>query len=112
MQKTYKIGALVTLLSVSLLGGMSVHAESGDLIVSQKNRTYAPKAVTLKKGESLKIINDDIFLHHTYIKSDKLEYDSGSQKEGVVIEIPFKLAGNYEVLCAIHPKMKLDVTVE
>jgi len=112
MRKKLKLTALMVILSVSVFGFMSVQAAPDMVTVSQKNRTYAPKAVTLKVGETLRIINDDIFLHHTSIKSKKFKYDSGSQKEGAVIEIPFKLAGKYDVLCDIHPKMKLEVTVE
>ena len=81
-------------------------------VISQKNRTYAPGAVTLKKGESLKIINDDIFLHHAFIKSDSLNFDSGSMEEGENVRVTFDESGQYQLLCAIHPKMKLDITVE
>ena len=81
-------------------------------MISQKKRTYDPGAITIPQGSSIKIINDDIFLHHTFINDDRMEFDSGSQKKGTVIEIAFKERGVYDVLCAIHPKMKLEVTVE
>lgn len=81
-------------------------------IISQKNRTYAPGAVTLKKGESLKIINDDIFLHHAFIKSEAINFDSGSMEEGEMARVTFNKPGEYQLLCAIHPKMKLNITVE
>lgn len=91
--------------------GLWAQAET-EQVISQKNRTYAPGAVTLKEGESLKIINDDIFLHHAFVKSDDLNFDSGSMEEGETARVTFDKAGQYELLCAIHPKMKLDITVE
>jgi len=91
--------------------GILAQAET-EQVISQKNRTYAPEAVTLKKGESLKIINDDIFLHHAFIESDDVEFDSGSMEEGETARIKFDKVGEYQLLCAIHPKMKLDITVE
>ena len=41
-----------------------------------------------------------------------MTYDSGSMEEGDSRTIKFEDAGEYELLCAIHPKMKLKVTVE
>lgn len=93
------------------LSQFSASANPDELIISQKKRTYAPGAVTITKGNSIKIINDDIFLHHVYIDEDNMEFDSGSQKKGTIVEIAFKERGIYDVLCAIHPKMKLEVTV-
>jgi len=83
-----------------------------DIVISQKNRTYAPGAVTIQKGESLKILNDDLFLHHAFIDSDDMEFDSGSMDEGESATIKFSTSGVYNVKCAIHPKMNLEVTVE
>ena len=80
--------------------------------ISQKNRTYAPKSVTLKTGESLRVLNDDIFLHHAFIDGPDMEYDSGSMEEGESRDILFDKQGRFVMKCAIHPKMKLDITVE
>lgn len=81
-------------------------------IISQKNRTYAPGSVTINKGDTLKIVNDDIFLHHAYVDSDQMEFDSGSMEEGEMREVRFDKAGNFLLKCDIHPKMKLAVTVQ
>lgn len=81
-------------------------------VISQKNRTYAPGELSLKAGESIKIVNDDIFLHHAFIDSDDLEFDSGSMEEGESANVTFKEPGVYNVKCAIHPKMNLEVTVK
>lgn len=81
-------------------------------VISQKNRTYAPGSVTIKAGETLKIINDDIFLHHAFIDDGGMDFDSGSMEEGESSNVTFKNPGEYQVLCAIHPKMKLNVTVK
>ena len=80
--------------------------------ISQKNRTYSPGKITIKAGESLKVVNDDIFLHHAFVDEANMTYDSGSMEEGDSRTIKFEEAGEYELLCAIHPKMKLKVTVE
>ncbi len=81
-------------------------------LISQKGREFRPGEVTVKRGGSVQIVNDDADLrHHAYIDSDNLKYDSGDQEPGSKISIGFPSAGDFDVLCAIHPKMKLTVHV-
>lgn len=91
--------------------GVLAQANS-DIVISQKKREYAPGKVTLQAGQSIKIVNDDIFLHHAFIDSDTMEYDSGSMEEGESRDVQFNTPGQFQVKCAIHPKMNLDVTVK
>jgi plastocyanin len=59
------------------------------------------------------IVNDDGDLrHHAYIDSDKFSFDSGDQEPGSKTNITFALPGDFDVLCAIHPKMRLTVHVK
>ena len=94
------------------IGVYAQQATSDIITISQKKRTYAPKAVTIKAGDKLRVVNDDIFLHHAFINSPDLQYDSGSMEEGEEREIQFSKPGEYQIKCAIHPKMNLDVTVK
>ena len=107
------IGKILLVALVSYpLGVLAQNSTSDIITISQKKRTYAPKAVTIKAGEKLRIVNDDIFLHHAFVDSPELQYDSGSMEEGEKRDIQFNTPGEYKVKCAIHPKMVLDVTVE
>ena len=81
--------------------------------VSQKGRQFRPNDITIKRGETLQIVNDDGDLrHHAYIDSDKFTFDSGDQEPGNRTNITFPVTGDFDVLCAIHPKMKLVVHVK
>ena len=81
--------------------------------ISQKGREFIPDEVTIKRGETVQIVNDDgDLLHHAYINSDKFSFDSGDQKPGSKTDITFPVAGDFDVLCAIHPKMRLVVHVQ
>ncbi|WP_017932207.1 cupredoxin domain-containing protein [Robiginitomaculum antarcticum] len=101
------------LLAGAIAYPIGVWAQAGTShIISQKNRSYAPGQITINKGDTLKIVNDDIFLHHTYIDSGGMSYDSGGMEQGEIRNITFDEAGNYLIKCDIHPKMKLDVTVQ
>jgi plastocyanin len=84
-----------------------------DYTVSQKGREFHPGEITIKRGETIKIVNDDAdLLHHAYIDSPTFSFDSGDQTPGTVTPITFTVAGNFNVLCAIHPKMLLVVHVQ
>jgi plastocyanin len=81
--------------------------------ISQKGREFHPGEVTIKRGQTIRIVNDDgDLLHHAYIDADKFSFDSGDQKPGSKTDITFPVAGDFDVLCAIHPKMKLTVHVQ
>jgi len=85
----------------------------GPYQISQKNREFHPGEITINRGEALRFVNDDgDLLHHAYLKSPQFQFDSGDQKPGSKFEVVFPVAGNFTVLCAIHPKMKLAVTVK
>src|ERR1041385_944960 len=95
-----------------LLGSAMGVALGAILTVSQKGRTFAPGEVSISRGEVIQILNDDGNLrHHIYVDSDKFNFDSGDQEPGSRVTIRFPVAGTFDVLCAIHPKMKLLVRV-
>ena len=93
--------------------GTLVGAALPQYSISQKGREFHPGDVTIKRGESIQIVNDDAdLLHHAYVDSEKFSFDSGDQKPGSITPITFPVAGDFDVLCAIHPKMRLVVHVQ
>jgi plastocyanin len=88
-----------------------VQAQS-EIVVSQKGRMFHPNEISIKRGASILIVNDDAdLLHHAYVDSNAFKFDSGDQEPGSKTKITFSAAGTFDVLCAIHPKMKLMVHV-
>jgi len=81
-------------------------------VISQRGKVFAPGEVTVPVGTVLKIANDDEVLHHVYIESPDLNFDSGEQDPGRTVEIEFDKPGVFVAKCAIHPKMHLTVTVQ
>jgi len=100
---------------VASLGGLLTGAAlaAGPYQISQKSRKFQPGQITITRGEALRFINDDgELLHHAYLKSPDFQFDSGDQKPRSHFDVTFPVAGNFTVLCAIHPKMKLLVNVK
>ena len=105
--------AIGTGLVVVTVAAMWLPAEAGDpILATQKNRAFEPGNVELAPGQALRILNDDLpLLHHAYVRSPRFSFDSGEQKPGTTVDIVFAELGSYTVLCGIHPKMRLAVTV-
>ena len=109
-----RIPAAVLATCALLIGFWTLAGVAGaQYIVSQKGREFRPHEITLNRGETITIVNDDADLrHHAYIDADNFKFDSGDQEPGSRTNITFSVAGTFDVLCAIHPKMKLTVHVQ
>jgi plastocyanin len=109
-----RIAAAILVAAALLIGmGTLVGLAAAPYMVSQKGREFRPGDLTVKRGEVVTIVNDDADLrHHAYIDSDNFKFDSGDQEPGSKTNITFSAAGTFDVLCAIHPKMKLTVHVQ
>jgi plastocyanin len=95
------------------IGTLSTLAQSHQYLVSQKGREFSPHDLTVRVGDTVVIVNDDGDLrHHAYIDSDNFTFDSGDQEPGSRTPINFTVKGDFDVLCAIHPKMSLLVHVK
>jgi plastocyanin len=108
-----RIVAAIMVTAVLVVAGTLAGSAASQYMVSQKGREFRPGDLTVTRGEVVTIVNDDGDLrHHAYIDSDKFKFDSGDQEPGSKTNITFSIPGTFDVLCAIHPKMKLTVHVQ
>jgi plastocyanin len=105
---------VVGLAAAALIGaGTLVGLALPQYSISQKGREFHPGEISIKRGDVIEIVNDDAdLLHHAYVDSPKFSFDSGDQQPGSKTDITFPVAGDFNVLCAIHPKMLLVVHVQ
>lgn len=95
-----------------VLAGLGV-ARAAIFTVSQKDRVFHPGTLSIAAGDTVRIVNDDgELLHHAYVKTPQFSFDSGEQEPGSKTDVVFSVPGTFTVLCAIHPKMRLVVTVK
>jgi plastocyanin len=83
-----------------------------DHIVDQKDKTFIPHAITVSIGDTITFKNSDNFAHNAYTDDEGNEFDIGMQKPGKDISIPVKAAGKFNIECAIHPNMLLEITAQ
>jgi plastocyanin len=103
----------VLLVALTLIGGAAWAIASTPHQVSQAGRMFRPAEITINRGDTVELINDDgDLLHHAYVDSDRMNFDSGDLRPGARASIKFSVTGDFQVLCAIHPKMKLVVYVK
>ena len=98
------------LAGLALAGGFTV-AFAAQQVISQKGKAFSESAVTIKKGDTVMFVNDDNIDHNILSATVGNEFNLGSQAPGTSESVTFKNAGVVNVICAIHPRMKLAVTV-
>jgi plastocyanin len=113
LRRQTKFRAYAVAAMLGLCGGAALAAlSSSPYPVSQKGRAFQPGELTIRRGETVQIINDDAdLLHHAYVESERFTFDSGDQEPGSKTDVTFPVSGTFSVLCGIHPKMKLTVHV-
>ena len=107
------LAATLILAVLAGLAGTALASTDAKILVSQRGRAFLPGALTVHRGETVEIVNDDgDLMHHAYVDDPGFSFDSGDQEPGARADIAFTKAGTFDVLCGIHPKMKLVVTVQ
>lgn len=100
-----------TLVALALLSICGL-AAAEEHVVSQKNKSFSVKKLTLKVGDSIKFVNEDSFAHNVFSLSAPKSFDLGSFGNGGTKTVTFDKPGKIEVECAVHPDMRLDVEVK
>jgi len=103
--------------SVSLIAAASLFIAAtalaaGGMTVVQQDKKFSEVEVTVHVGEKITFVNQDEVSHNVYSKTEGMSFDLGRQKPGDSSEISFDHPGEVDVLCAIHPQMKMKVKVE
>ena len=97
---------------LGLLIAVATAVGAGEVRVAQKDKSFSMREVTLKVNEPLLFVNEDSVTHNVYSVTKGMEFEIRTQQPGQSDTIRFPRDGEAEVLCAIHPKMKLRVTVK
>lgn len=87
-------------------------AGAAELTVSQNKRIFDPKLLNAKIGDTVLLVNDDIYAHNLYSETPGFEFNVRKQMPGDKHSIRLDKRGKFEIRCAIHPRMKMTVNVE
>ena len=103
---------LLGIVAGAMLVALTPVAHATEVVIDQQNKEFSQKSVSIKVGDSMKFVNKDDMVHDVHSTSDGYDFDLGAQKPGSETSYTFDKPGKVKVRCAIHPKMKLEVTVE
>jgi len=101
------------IVAVAWIGGVATSVALAGTVVSvvQKGRAFASQRLDIRAGDSVRFLNEDTFIHHVFVKSATMNYNSDEQEPGQSVDVRFPVAGMFTVHCEIHPKMSLQVDV-
>ena len=91
---------------------LAAWAAGRTLVVDQNRLQFSLAEAKLKVGDHIRFTNSDRTTHNLLISLAGAPTNSGLQKPGEPFDMPFARAGTYQVICGIHPKMKMKVVVE
>lgn len=105
--------ALLMLITTSYV----VSAQAKDITIGQKNKTFvledkAVENITLDVGDTIHFMNNDPWFHNIFSLTQTKTFDLGSYPQGESRPVTFDAKGSYEIECAIHPNMFLEVIVK
>jgi plastocyanin len=99
--------AFLLVIAVGLVSGAFAAKHS----VRQQGRMFSIESISIKRGDTLTFINDDNVPHNIASVTPGNEFNLGSQRPGVSTDVTFTEAGEVQVICAIHPRMKMTINV-
>jgi plastocyanin len=102
---------LIVAVVVSGMVGPTALALAANYTVHQNGRTFLSEFSSVRKGQAITFLNDDTVPHNVFSTTSGNEFNLGSQSPGASTDVTFTKAGEVEVICAIHPRMRMIISV-
>ena len=87
-------------------------ARAEDHVIVQKDKNFSAEEIVVKAGDRVVFRNEDEVSHNVFSRSPGEEFEVRVQLPGQETAVALTKPGSADVRCAIHPNMKLHVTVE
>jgi plastocyanin len=99
------------ILAVLAVCAFAATAWAATLTVEQRGRSFGVADLSVKVGDTVTFINNDIYGHNVYSETKGAVFDIGLQEPGETLDVTFDEAVIAKVRCRIHPRMALQVSV-
>jgi plastocyanin len=94
--------------TVAALLALSVPAQAATVQVTMENLVIAPAELSAKVGDTVELINKDIFAHTATARNGDFDVTMPPKK---TVTFVLKKAGTVEYYCRFHPNMKATLTI-
>ena len=95
-------------IAAALVFGVPVSAHAATLQITMENLVISPAEVSAKVGDTLELINKDIFAHTATAKNGDFDVAMPPKK---TVTYVLKKAGAIDYYCRFHPNMKAVLSV-
>ncbi len=92
----------------ALMFGASVSAHAATIQITMENLVISPLEATAKVGDTLELINKDIFVHTATARNGDFDVTMPPKK---TVTYVLKKAGVIDYYCRFHPNMKAVLNV-
>lgn len=108
---------MTIILALLITTSCLVSAQAKDITIGQKNKTFVldnqiVEAININSGDTIHFMNNDPWFHNIFSLAQTKTFDLGSYPQGESRPVTFNAKGTYEIECAIHPNMFLEVIVK
>src|ERR1700743_2075701 len=87
----------------------SVPAQAATIEITMENLVISPAEVSAKVGDTVELINKDIFAHTATARNGDFDVTMPPKK---TVTMVLKKAGTVEYYCRFHPNMKAVLKIE
>jgi plastocyanin len=101
------------LLASGIALGFAAASWAGGVAITQHNLQFSQPRISIHAGDTIDFINADNVTHNISVRGGANDdtLDLGLQRPKVVVSHTFQQRGDYSVVCSIHPRMRLMVSV-
>ncbi|MEE9588695.1 MAG: plastocyanin/azurin family copper-binding protein [Hyphomicrobiaceae bacterium] len=103
------VGASLLAAAIAMAPGIVYAAE---YTISQKGKQFSVTTLSAQVGDTVVFVNDDRFAHNIYSDTPGFEFDFRKQMPGKKDVLELDKAIVFDVKCAIHPRMKVTISVK
>jgi plastocyanin len=99
------------LLTIAAIVAIASAAAAADFRVVQRDKKFTVDKLDIRVGDTVRFTNDDEVSHNVYSATPEMQFEVRIQQPGQSDKVTFTKPGTALVQCAIHPLMKLRVSV-
>jgi plastocyanin len=105
--------ALAGALLAASAAAVAQSAAGGPAVVGQKDRAFSQETLEVRSGATVRFANDDTVAHNVVVRDPAgATRATPLQRPGEHTDIVFAAAGEHEVRCALHPRMRMTVRAQ
>lgn len=108
--RSKRLGELISVFVSMAVAAAPASAETH--VISQKDKTFSAKEITIAVGDEIEFHNFDDTAHSILSLTPGMEFDLKTQRQNEIKKHTFTKPGRLEIGCDIHPKMSLIVNVK